>query len=142
MIHFELVSLTGKKFSDSVHEVMLPTPGGYIAVFRHHAPLVSIATQGIISIRHKENHPDDMLEHFATNGGVIEIADNTVRVLVDEADSGEDVNEEEIKEALERAKQLRAEAKDQVSLDKAQQLIDRSTVRLKVADLKRRKRRQ
>lgn len=139
MITLELVTLDGVKFSEEVHEVILPTPDGYIAVFANHASLVSLATEGVISIRRKDNQPDDMMDHFATNGGVIEVMDNKVRVLVDEADAADEINEAEIQKALETARQLRAEAKDQVSLDHAQQLIDRTAVRLKVADLRRRK---
>jgi F-type H+-transporting ATPase subunit epsilon len=141
MIHFSLVTLDGTKFGEDVHEVILPTPQGYIAVFENHAPLVSLASPGIISVRRKENHADDMMEHFATNGGVIEVEGNTIRILADEADAADEINETEVQKALERAKELRANAKDQVSLHHAQQLMDRSAVRLKVAGLRRRSRR-
>ena len=141
MVKLELVTNNGTKLSEDVHEVVLPTPDGYIAVFTNHASLVSLATPGVISVRRQANHPDDLMEHFATNGGVIEILNNKVRVLVDEADAADEISEAEIQKALERARQLRAEAKDQVSLDQAQQLIDRSAVRLKVTELRRRKRR-
>jgi len=141
MIHFELVTLSGTKFGDSVFEVALPTPDGIIAVFEHHMPLVSIATPGIIKVRKKQNDPDDFMEVYATNGGVIEIADNKIRVLVDEADHADDINDKEAEKAHQEALDLRKNAKDQVSLDKAQSMLDRSAVRLKVAELKRRKRR-
>lgn len=140
MIRFELVTLNGVKYSEEVHEVQLPTPQGYVGVFQHHATLVGLAVPGVISVRAKANQPDDMMEHFATNGGVIEVADDTVRVLVDEAEAGDEISEAEIQKALEHARKLRAEAKDQVSLDHAQSLIDRQTVRLQVAGLKRRHR--
>ncbi len=140
MIRLELVTLDGTKFSEEIYEAILPSADGYIAVFENHAPLVSLAVPGVISIRRKQNHSDDMLEHFATNGGVIEVLDNTVRILVNEADAAEEINEKEIEKALERARQLRSEAKDQISLDHAQSLIDRSNVRLKVAGLRRRSR--
>ncbi len=142
MIKFELVTLDGIKHSEHVYEVQLPTPDGYIAVFQHHAPLISLASPGVISIRAKQNQPDDMMEHFATHGGVIEISDNTVRVLADEADAAEELSEAEIQKALEQAHKLRAEAKDQISLDHAQSLIDRQTVRLQVAGLRRKRRSQ
>lgn len=141
MIHIELVTLTGVKLRESVHEVLLPTPQGQIAVFKNHAPLVSIAATGVISVRRKDNHTDDMMEHYAIDSGIIEIADDTVRVLVDEADKDSEVSTKEVEEALTRAKKMRAEAKDQVSLDKAQSLVDRQASRLKIADLKRRSRR-
>lgn len=142
MIHFELVTLDGVKFRQSVYEVQLPTPNGYIGVFKHHSPLVSLASPGIIRIRHKANEPDDMQELIATQGGVIEIGEDTVRVLADEADLADEINEQEIQEAHKQALKLRETAKDQVSLEHAQSMIDRSTVRLKLAELKRHRRRR
>lgn len=139
MIAFELVTLTGTKFGGDVYEVLLPTPDGTIAVFLNHMPLVSLASPGVISIRRKQEHPDDFMEHYATNGGVIEVLDNKVRVLVDEADAASEISEAEAKKALEQAKKLRSEAKDQVSLDKAQAMIDRSNIRLRVNELKKRR---
>lgn len=141
MIHFELVTLEGIKFKKSVYEVQLPTKDGYIGVFQHHAPLVSLVVPGIVRIRHKPGEPDDLQELIATNGGVIEILDNIIRLLADEADLADEINEKEAKEAQARAHKLRADAKDQVSLDHAQSLLDRSNVRLKVAELKRHRRR-
>ena len=141
MINLELVTLTGVKLREAVYEVLLPTPQGQIAVFKNHAPLVSIASTGVISVRRKGDHPDDMMEHYAIDSGVIEISGDTVRVLVDEADKDSDVSAKEAEEALNHAKQLRSEARDQVSLDKAQSLVDRQTSRLRVAELRRRSRR-
>ena len=140
MIRFELVTLDGTKYSQDVYEVRLPTPDGEIGVFTDHMPLVTIATPGIILVRPKQSSPDDLEEVFATNGGVIEFSDNVVRVLVDEADHAEDINEKEAQEAHERALKLKSEARDQVSLEEAQSLVDRSAVRLRVAELKRHRR--
>lgn len=141
MIKFELVTLDGAKFGDMVHEVILPTPEGAIAVFEHHMPLVSLASPGIISIRRQEKDSDEHLEHYATHGGVIEIGDNSVRVLVDEADHSDEINEQEAGRAMERARELLKDAKDPISLDAAQSLIDRQAVRIKVASLRRKSRR-
>jgi F-type H+-transporting ATPase subunit epsilon len=138
MIDFELITLTGVKLRETVYEVKLPTPQGQIAVYANHAPLVSLATTGIITVRKKDNTPDDLQDNYAIDSGVIEITENRVRVLVDEADKDSDVSAKEAEDALKRAKQLRAEAKDQVSLDKAQSLVDRQATRLKIAQLKRR----
>ena len=139
MITFELVTLSGLKFSDEIFEVLLPTPQGQIAVFPHHMPLVSLAVPGVISIRKRESDSDDALEHFATNGGVIEINDRRVRLLADEADSSDEVTQAEAEQALKLARQQAQEAKDQVSLDKANQIIQTQHARLKVAGLKRRR---
>lgn len=142
MITFQLVTLDGIKYADEAYEVLLPTPDGIIAVFKDHMPLVSIASPGVISVRRKSNEPDDMMEHYATNGGVIEVLNNEVRVLADEADHADEINTAEAEKAIEHARKLRAEAKDQLSLDTAQNLIDRSQVRLRVAELKRKRSKQ
>lgn len=140
-IRLKLVTLSGTKFDDEVYEVLLPTMSGEIGVLPGHMPLISVATHGVIKVRRKPTDPDDFMELFATNGGVIEVADNVLSVLVDEADDSEEINEAEAKEAYELAQKMKAEAKDQVSLEQAQSLIDRHAVRLQVAELKRRRRR-
>lgn len=138
MIHLQLVTLTGKIFDDDVYEVVLPTLDGEIGVLQDHMPLVSAAKHGVISIRRKSTDRDDQMEVFATNGGVIEVSNNVLKVIVDEADHAEDINETEAKAAHDRALKLKAEATDEVSLEKAQALVDRTAVRLQVAGLKRR----
>lgn len=141
MIKFQLISLDGVKFDEEVYEVHLPTMDGEIGVLPGHMPLISVAKRGVISVRRLANDRDDMREHFAISGGAIEVSGDNLSVLVDEADSSDEISEEEAKAAMERARKLKAEAKDQVSLDQAQSLIDRSSVRLQVAGLKRRNRR-
>ena len=138
MFHFQLVSLTGVKFDDDVYEVILPTLEGEIGILQHHMPLISVATNGAIAVRRNPKDSDAQREYFATNGGVVEVADNVLRVLVDEADHADDINEAEAQAAIERAKLMKAEATDQVSLEHAQTMIDRQGVRLQFAGLKRR----
>ena len=138
MIHFQLVALSGTKYDGDVYEVILPTLEGEIGVLQDHMPLVSVATTGAIAVRKEARDSDATRDFFAISGGVIEISDNTLRVLVDEADHADDINEAEAEAAMERAVALKAEAKDEVSLEHAQSLVDRHAVRLQVANLKRR----
>ncbi len=142
MFHFQLVSLSGKKFDEEVYEVILPTKDGEIGVLQDHMPLVSVADTGVITVRRNPKDSDREREYFATNGGAIEVSENTLRVLVDEADLADNINEAEAQAALERAEKMKAEAKDEVSLEHAQQLVDRHAVRLQVAGLKRRHQRK
>lgn len=137
-MNLELVTLLGKKVDQEVYEVMIPTSAGEIAVFPGHEPLVTIAVPGAIAVRYKKGDTDAHLDYFAISGGVVEISQKKVRVLVDEADHGDDIVEAESKAALDRAIEMRDSAKDQVELEKAHQLVDRHSVRLKVADLRRR----
>jgi F0F1-type ATP synthase epsilon subunit len=131
-MQFQLITLHGIKLDKEVYELVMPTAAGEIGVFPGHEHLVSVAIPGAIAIRHKKGDADKDLEYFAISGGII----------VDEAESGEDIVEAESKAALDKALQLHNTSKSQVELENAKQLIDRHTVRLKVADLHRRRRSQ
>ena len=139
MMHFQLVTLLGVAVDKPVYEVIIPTIHGEISVFPSHEPLVTMAKSGIIAVTLQKD--GDEVEYFAISGGVVEISQERIRILVDEADHGDDIIEAETKAALDRAVKLRDETDDQVEREKAHQLIDRHLVRLKVAELQRRKRR-
>lgn len=138
MLHLQLVTLSGVQFEGDVYEVILPTLDGEIGVLQNHMPLISVATAGVVAVKKNRTDTDSQREFFAISGGVIEIEHNQLRVIVDEADHADNINEAEAEAAHERAQAMKAEAKDQVSLDHAQQIIDRTSARLEVAKLKRR----
>lgn len=138
-MRFELVTLMGIKLDQDIYQATIDTADGEISVYPDHEPLVTIAAPGVISVRTHKDRDDE--EFFAISGGVVEISGARIRVLVDEAEHGDDIVEAESQAALERALRLRDEAQDQIELEKAHQLIDRHQVRLRVADLRRRKRR-
>ncbi|MGV9001959.1 MAG: ATP synthase F1 subunit epsilon [Candidatus Saccharimonadaceae bacterium] len=139
-MHLQLITLQGVSVDTDIYELMAPTAAGEIGVFPGHEPLVTLASPGALVVRYEKSDKDNELEYFAISGGIIEIKPNAIRVLVDEADRGDDIVEAESKAALELAMKMKSEAKNQVELDKASQLIDRSIVRLRVAELHHRRR--
>ena len=139
-MRLQLITLQGVSVDTDINELLAPTAAGEIGVFPGHEPLVTLAAPGALVVRYEKNDKDTDLEYFAVSGGVIEINPDSIRVLVDQADRGDDITEAEAKEALERAQKMKGEAKNQVDLDKASQLIDRSIVRLRVAELHHRRR--
>ena len=141
-MNLKLVTLGGVKLDEAVYSVTIPTIDGEISVLPSHEPLVTVAKDGVITVRRRQEDSDNQLEYFAISGGVVKIDYSSVQILVDEADHGDDIIEAETQAALERAIKARDEAGDQVEREKAKQLIDRHLVRLKVADLHRRKRRR
>ena len=136
----KLVTLGGVKLDETVYSVTIPTIDGEISVLPSHEPLVTVARDGVITVRRTKETQEE--EFFAISGGVVEIDQTGVRILVDEADHGDDIIEAETQAALERAIAARDNADDQIEREKAKQLIDRHLVRLKVADLQRHKRRR
>lgn len=137
---FELITLDGVKTQGEIYEVLIPTSTGDIAVFPGHESLVTVVVPGVISIRHKKGDSDDKLEDLAVSHGVAEISQKLVRILADSAVNSEEIIEQESKDALSRAIALRDKANSQIELDQAHQLIDRHSVRLKVAELRRHRR--
>ena len=137
----ELVTLMGVQLDTDVYEVILPTSAGPIGVFPGHEPLITTAIPGAITVRYQKNDGDGKLDYFAISGGVIEVMTDKVRVLVDEADRGEDIIEVETKAALDKALEMQKNATNAVELEKASALVDRHQVRLNVAGLRRRHRR-
>ncbi len=135
---FELITLDGVKYSATAYSVQLPTAAGQVGVMPGHEPLMSVLVPGIITVRREARDADNHLEHYATYGGVVEVTHDAVRVLVDEADHGDEINEAEALKATESAKKLLQEAKSHVDLSDAQKVIDRQAVRLQVAQLRRR----
>ena len=140
MIRFKLISLSGVTFDDDVYEIVIPTTSGLIGVLERHMPLVSVASSGVVAVRRKAEDRDERLEYFAISGGVIEVGDNVLSLLVDEADIEKDRASAEAEQARILARTMKDQADDQVSLDKAQSQIDRQAVRLHVAGLRRKTR--
>ncbi|HYF97116.1 MAG TPA: ATP synthase delta/epsilon chain alpha-helix domain-containing protein, partial [Patescibacteria group bacterium] len=85
---------------------------------------------------------DDDREFVAVYGGTIEVLDNQIQVLVDEVDTSDSISEAEAEKAFKRAQELKEKAGDAVSLAEAQAMIDRSSVRLKLAGIKKHSKRK
>ncbi len=134
----QLVALDGIKFEEEAYSITLPTLSGEITVYNDHMPLLTALQSGMISIRRNQKDPDHKQETYATFGGVAEINAEQVRVLVDEATHGDEINFAEAEKARAEAERRLKNAKNQVELDQAQALVDRQAVRLNVASLRRR----
>lgn len=140
-MRFDLITLSGVKYSADAYSVQLPTASGIETVLPSHEPLMSVLVPGVISVRRQQKDPETSVEHYATYGGVVEVSGDVVRVLVDEADQGDDINEAEAEKARAFAEDLLKKAGSQVELEHAQSMVDRHAVRLQVAQLKRRRQR-
>ena len=102
----ELITLDGLKVNGDVYEVLIPTPDGTIAVMPGHERLVTLAVNGVVSIRHKKTDLDEAMDHFATFGGIVEVSPTNLRILVDEADTADEIVAEEAEKALARAQEM------------------------------------
>jgi F-type H+-transporting ATPase subunit epsilon len=133
-MHFTLLTLTGTKFDGDVAQVSLTTADGEMGILGHHEPLTAIAEPGPVTVHLKGGKT----QVFATFGGLLEVTADGARLMADEAEHEEELVHAEIEAALKEAETLKAAAKDKHELSRAQELVDRQTVRLGVAKMSRR----
>lgn len=139
MIHLQLITLSGHHVDAEIYELVVPTTAGEIAINTDHAPLLGAVAPGVLSILHKKD--DKEREQVGVYNGTIEVLNNKITVLVDEVDTPDDIVHGEAEAAFKRAQELKAKAKDAVSIAQAQSVMDRQAVRLQLATLKRRHKR-
>ena len=136
MINLQLITLSGRHKDEEVFEVMVPTIAGDIAINEGHAPLLGAVAPGLLQIRKTRETRNADREQFGVYTGTVEVLDNTIRLLVDEVDTPEDVVLHEAEAAYKRAQELKAKAGDALSIAEAQAMMDRQAVRLELANLK------
>ena len=134
---FSLITLAGTQYHDIVSEVLLTTPEGEMVIMPHHEPLTAVVLGGPLTIRSKSKKEDI----FAIYGGILEIENNRVTLLADEADHIDSLVESNIAEALKLAEKLKNNAQTKSELQRANQIVDRHAIRLDVSRIRRRKHR-
>lgn len=136
MINLQLITLSGRHIDQDIYELVVPTTAGEIAINEGHAPLLGAVAPGVLRISYRKDANEADQERFGVYTGTIEVLNGQIKLLVDEVDTPESVVTSEAEAALKRAQELKAKAKDAVSIAEAQTMMDRQAVRLKLADLK------
>lgn len=129
----EIITPQRKAFSEEVDSVSVPTLAGLIEVLARHEPLFTSLAEGELKIGSAGK------QYFlAIGGGFMEVRPNgTVTVLVSRAVHADEINEAEIKKAMDSASTLIARKVTGDELASAVAVLRRSLLELKVA--KRRK---
>ncbi|HUD11641.1 MAG TPA: ATP synthase F1 subunit epsilon [Candidatus Saccharimonadia bacterium] len=128
----ELLTLSGVKFKGTASMVSLVAADGEMGILPHHEPYTARLVPGPVTV-----HTKGKKQVFALYGGLLEITADRVRLLADEADHEDDIVAAEVEQALKRAQDMKARAKDKHELARAQHLVDRESVRLNVAKMRR-----
>lgn len=101
----EIVTPERVVYSDEARMVVAPTIDGEIGIMPLHAPLVSALKPGEIRII----HDDDKVEWFAISGGYVQVHEDKVIILADQAAAASQIDVERAREALERARRRMSE---------------------------------
>lgn len=100
----EIVTPERIVYTNEVEMVVVPTVDGEIGILPMHAPLVGALRAGEVRIKF-----GDTTEWFAVSGGYIQVHEDKVILLADDAVAASQIDVERAQQALARAKQRLAE---------------------------------
>lgn len=125
----EIITPQRKAFSEEVESVTVPTTDGIIEVLARHEALFTSLADGELKIV-----AGGKSFFLAIGGGFMEVrSSGTVTILVSRAVHADEVNESEIKKAMDSAKSLIARKVTGDELASAVATLRRSMLELKVA---------
>ena len=107
-IHVDVVSAEASVFSGEAEFVVLPGESGELGIYPRHTPLITRIRPGAVRIQ----KPGGEEEMVFVAGGILEVQPKVITVLADTAIRGVDLDEATASEAIRRAEEARAKAKD------------------------------
>jgi F-type H+-transporting ATPase subunit epsilon len=120
-----------------VDALIVPGSEGQLTILPRHAALMTTLDAGELVIRRAGQE-----EAYAVSGGFMEVRDDHVTILADAAEAAEEINVERAEAARaraeERLKRYREQAARDVDLARAQASLQRSLMRLKIVQRRRR----
>lgn len=119
---------------EDVEEVIAPGALGELGILPHHAPLITSLAPGELDVK-----INGVREEYFVAGGFLEVRDDHVIVLADQAEAGEEIDVERAEAARARAQQLLQEGTADVDRARAQLALARSIGRLRVVEHRRRR---
>lgn len=136
MVKLRVEVVTGERevlVADDVDLVVAPGIEGELGILPRHAPLITTLVPG--ELRIKKGTSETV---FALGGGFLEAGPTRVMVLADSAEHAEEIDIARAQEARHRAEALLTARRSDVDLGAVQAAMRRSTVRLRVAQRRRR----
>jgi F-type H+-transporting ATPase subunit epsilon len=132
----EIVTAERVVLSDEVDQVNVPTKDGRVGILPRHAPLLTVLDTGEMDIlKGGERTP------YALSGGFMEVHANRVTILADTVERADEIDEARAERARQLAEERLAQQLNEQDAAIAEGELRRAMVRLRVAQLKRERRR-
>jgi F-type H+-transporting ATPase subunit epsilon len=132
----EIVTAERVVLSDEVDQVNVPTKDGRVGILPRHAPLLTVLDTGEMDIiKEGERTP------YALSGGFMEVHSNRVTILADTVERADEIDEARAERARQLAEERLAQQLNEQDAVIAEAELRRAMVRLRVAQLKRERRR-
>ena len=116
---------------EQVSDVQVPGKNGYVGILPGHAPLLGLLGIGTLTYT-----VDGRKRHLSVHGGFLEVLDDHVRVLADNAERAEEIDLERAKRALQKAQEAGMNPALGVDPAAALEAMSRAQARLEAAALK------
>lgn len=128
-LFLEIITPFGIIYEGAVKNCSIPGVVAPFQVLKNHAPMIALIEIGVIKVEDLSGR-----EFFlASAGGICEIDQNTIRLIVESAEMSDTIDVLRAKEAKERAEK-RIKSKDtDVDIDRARLALLRAINRLKVS---------
>jgi F-type H+-transporting ATPase subunit epsilon len=123
----EIITPSSSVFRGKAKSVSVPGSLGNFQILYNHAPILSSLDIGKIKIVDL----DDKTIELATSGGTVEVNNNNVLLVVDSAESKEDIDIARAREAFNRAKERISSHKNDIDLSRAELALQRALNRIK-----------
>ena len=107
----------------------LPGLNGYMGILAGHAPLMSALAPGILSYEGGGG-----AHVYAISGGFVEVSENHVRVLADDAEAAEDIQVDKARQQLEHANRDLQQAKETADVEDALRAAKHAQARIDAAE--------
>ena len=85
-------------WDDTVEEIVLPSTTGQLGILGGHAPLLTALEVGVMRVR-----PGKEWKNIALMGGFAEVENDEIKILVNGAELGDDINPEDARTEYEAA---------------------------------------
>ena len=108
-LHIDVVSAEESIYSGEAEFVVLPGEVGELGIYPRHTPLITRIKPGAVRIKPADGGDEQLI--FVA-GGILEVQPAVVTVLADTAIRGTDLDEAKASDALKKAEEARAQAKD------------------------------
>lgn len=115
---------------EQVREAELPGKDGYMGVLPGHAPLLSALGAGVLTY----DGGSSGRQVLVIDGGFVEVFENHVRVLADNAEYARDIQVDEARRDLDEANQALKEANEADASEAALRALQRAQARIDAAE--------
>lgn len=85
-------------WDDQVEEIILPSTTGQLGILSGHAPLLTALEVGVLRVR-----PSKEWKTIALMGGFAEVEDNEIKILVNGAELGDNIDQDAARSEYEQA---------------------------------------